>query len=72
MILDKLISLTFLICIVNMALHLSIRVDETIGKFFCTVKFYTAVILLLSQQIAVPNGDMLFLGTLAADCPMHY
>lgn len=55
-----------------MALHLSIRVDETIGKFFCTVKFYTAVILLLSQQIAVPNGDMLFLGTLAADCPMHY
>lgn len=38
-------------------------------KVLCTVKFYTAVIFLLSRQITLPNGDMLFLGTLAADCP---
>ena len=52
---------------------LSIRVDETRNrKVLCTVKFYTAGFLLLSQQIAGPNGDTLFLGTLAAHCPMHY
>lgn len=46
------------------------RVDETMNwMVLYTVKFYTAV-LLLSRQTTMPDSDMLFLGTLAADCPM--
>lgn len=46
------------------------RVDETVNwMVLYTAKFYTAV-LLLNRQITMPIGDMLFLGTLAADYPM--
>lgn len=46
------------------------RVDETMNwMVLYTEKFYIAV-LLLSRQITMPNGVMLFPGTLAADCPM--
>lgn len=41
-------------------------------KVLYTVKFYTAVIFLVTQEITMSNDDMLFLGTPAADYPMCY